>query len=74
MPLTDTAIKALQAKATPYKKSDGGGLFLFVQPNGAKYWRLKYRFAGKGKTLSLGVYPEVSLKNAREGANRRASS
>ncbi|MGB8517081.1 MAG: integrase arm-type DNA-binding domain-containing protein, partial [Gallionella sp.] len=67
MPLTDTAIKALQAKATPYKTSDGGGLFLLVQSNGAKYWRLKYRHAGKEKTLSLGVYPEVGLKKAREG-------
>ena len=67
MSLTDTAIKALQAKATPYKTSDGGGLFLLVQSNGAKYWRLKYRFAGKEKTLSLGVYPDVSLKEARNG-------
>jgi integrase len=67
MPLTDPAIKSRQAEAKPVKLSDGSGLYLLLQPNGAKYWRLKYRFAGKEKTLSLGVYPEVSLKNAREG-------
>ena len=67
MPLTEIAIKKIEATDKPFKLSDGGGLFLLVQPNGAKYWRLKYRFAGKEKTLSLGVYPEVSLKKAREG-------
>lgn len=63
-----TAIQAKSAKATdnPIKLSDGGGLFLLVQPNGGKYWRLAYRFAGKQKTLALGVYPDVSLQSARE--------
>ena len=45
---------------------DGGGLYLEIRPNGSKWWRLKYRFGGKEKRLSLGVYPDVSLKDARE--------
>jgi hypothetical protein len=45
-------------QAKPYKVSDGKGLFLLVNPDGAKYWRMAYRFAGKQKTLALGVYPE----------------
>jgi integrase len=65
MKLTDTAIKKAKAEARPYKMADGGGLFLLVQPNGAKYWRLKYRHSGKEKLLALGVYDDVSLKDAR---------
>lgn len=63
-----TAIQVKNARATdkPIKLSDGGGLFLLVQPNGARYWRLAYRFAGKQKTLALGVYPDVSVLDARE--------
>ena len=49
-----------------YKKFDGGGLFLLIKPDGSKYWRLKYNYAGKEKLLALGVYPEVSLKDARK--------
>jgi hypothetical protein len=64
--LTDTAIKAAKPKEKPYKLGDSLGLFLAIQPTGAKWWRLKYRHAGKEKLLSLGVYPEVSLKKARE--------
>lgn len=45
---------------------DGAGLFVLVKPTGAKYWRLKYRHGGVEKMLALGVYPEVSLKRARE--------
>ncbi len=65
MKLTDSEIKAAKAKEKPYKLSDGGGLVLFVQPNGSKWWRFRYRFAGKEKSLSLGVYPGIALKNAR---------
>lgn len=68
MPLTDTAIRRAKAKQKPYKMFDAGGLFLLVNPSGGKWWRFKYRFAGKEKLLSLGVYPEVPLKEAR---NRR---
>jgi integrase len=65
MPLTATAAKQAKAKAKPYKLSDEKGMFLLVNPNETKYWRLKYRHGGKEKTLALGVYPEVSLKDAR---------
>ncbi len=63
-----TAIEAKGAKATdkPQKLADGGGMYLLIHPNGAKYWRLDYRFAGKRKTLAIGVYPDVSLSEARD--------
>ena len=67
MAISDTTIKA--AKPLPdksYKLSDEKGLHILINPNGSKYFRLKYRFAGKEKTLSLGVYPETTLKQARE--------
>ena len=64
--LTDTAIKSTKPKDTPYKLSDGGGMYLLVKPNGGKYWHLAYRFNNKQKLLSLGVYPEVTLKDARK--------
>ncbi len=65
------SIKEIQARsavsrAKPYKLADGGGLFLLVQPNGSKLWRMKYRFGGKEKLLSFGAYPEISLSAARE--------
>lgn len=63
--LTDTAIRQAKPKAKPYKLSDGGCLYLEVMPNGSKYWRQRYRIAGKEKRLAIGVYPEVSLKEAR---------
>jgi len=66
MPLTHVAIKNAPVQAKPFKMADGGGLFLLVQPNGCKWWRYKYRFAGKEKLLALGAYPEVSLADARE--------
>lgn len=66
MRLNDKTIESAKSEAKPYKKSDGGGLYLLVQPNGAKYWRLNYRFAGKRKTLALGVYPDVTLADARD--------
>ena len=66
MPLTDTAVRNAKAGEKPLKLSDEKGLFLLLSPNGAKYWRMKYRFEGKEKKLALGVYPDVSLKDARE--------
>ncbi|KWK43170.1 integrase [Burkholderia stagnalis] len=66
MPLTDIQVRNAKASATPYKLTDGNGMFLLVQPNGAKYWRLSYRFLGKQKTLALGVYPAVTLATARK--------
>ena len=71
--LTDTAIRRLRPKERPIKLSDRSGLYLLVKPNGGRYWRMDYRFAGKRCTLALGVYPDVSLKDAREklsGARR----
>lgn len=65
MKLTATGVKEAKPRVKQYKLADGGGLFLAIQPNGAKYWRYKYRFAKKEKLLALGVYPKVSLKDAR---------
>lgn len=67
MKLTDAAIRKAKPRIKPYKMTDGGGLFLLVQPNGSKYWRFAYRFKDKQKVLALGVYPDVSLILAREG-------
>ena len=64
--LTATEVKQVKPGEKPLKLADGGGMYLQVLPNGARYWRFDYRYAGKRKTLALGVYPEVSLKEARE--------
>ena len=66
MPLTDIAIRAAKRQPRTRKLFDGGGLYLEVSPAGGKWWRWKYRFGGKEKRLSLGVYPDVSLRAARE--------
>jgi integrase len=66
MPLTDTTIRNAKPREKKYKIYDTGGLFMIIAPAGGKWWRLKYRFEGKEKQLSLGVYPEVSLAKARE--------
>jgi len=66
MRLTETAVRNAKPRDVPYKMMDGGGLFLLVNPNGNKLWRFSYRFLKKWKTLALGFYPEVSLKEARE--------
>lgn len=66
MPLTQITIKNTKAEIKPLKLFDSGGLFLLIQPSGGKWWRYKYRFAGKEKLLALGSYPDVSLAQARE--------
>ena len=66
MPLTDTALRAAKPTEKTQKFFDGNGLYLLITPKGAKSWRLKYRFQGKEKLISLGPYPLVSLKEARE--------
>ena len=66
MPLTDTAIRAIKPTSKTAKYFDGGGLYLEVAPSGGKWWRLKYRFQGKEKRISLGTYPTIGLKEARE--------
>ncbi|VVC83332.1 integrase arm-type DNA-binding domain-containing protein [Sideroxydans sp. CL21] len=65
MKLSDPAVKKAKPEAKPYKMADGGGMYLEVMPNGSKYWRLKYRFGGKEKRFALGVYPDVTLSDAR---------
>lgn len=65
MPLTQTQIKNAQPGAKPLRLFDGRGLYLEIAPGGGRWWRFKYRYAGKEKRLSLGVYPEVSIKEAR---------
>src|SRR5688500_16000348 len=64
--LTDAALRALKPQSTRLKVSDGGGLYVLVQPSGGRLWRFDYRFSGKQKTLALGVYPAVSLAQARQ--------
>lgn len=68
MKLADTFLRQLKATGKAQKHADGGGLYLYLSPIGGKLWRMDYRFHGKRKTMSLGVYPAVSLKDAR---NRR---
>lgn len=65
MRLNDLIVKNKKPTDKPYKVTDDRGLFLLVHPNGSKYWRFKYRFANREKLLSFGVYPEVSLAEAR---------
>ncbi|MEI2771855.1 MAG: Arm DNA-binding domain-containing protein [Candidatus Competibacter sp.] len=67
MPLNDSAIKAAKPADKPKKLFDERGLFLLLNPNGAKLWRVKYRFGRQGsELLGLGRYPEITLKQARE--------
>ena len=66
MALTATSIKNARTVDKPLKLFDGGGLYLLVNPNGARWWRFKYRYLGKEKLLSFGTYPDVSLKDARD--------
>jgi integrase len=66
MPLSDVQIRAAKPGDKIRKLSDGGGLQLWVNPDGSKYWRLAYRFGGKQKTFAIGVYPDIGLKDARK--------
>jgi integrase len=66
MALTDTAIRKAKPADKPYKMTDGDGLYLLINPNGSKWWRFDYRYAGKRKTLSMGTYPDTGLADARE--------
>jgi integrase len=65
MALTNVEIRNAKPRSKPYKMSDGGWLFLLVNPGGSKLWRIAYRFGGHEKSLSLGAYPDVSLQDAR---------
>ena len=68
MPLNDRQIKNAKPTEKPYKLTDGHGLHLLIKPNGGKYWRLDYAIDRKRKTLAIGVYPLISLAEAREAA------
>src|SRR5271156_5027037 len=77
MPLTDVKCRNAKGQIKPYKLSDGGGLHLLVNADGAKYWRLAYRWHGKQRTLALGVYPVAGLMEGRSGrgdAKRRPAT
>jgi integrase len=65
MALTDIKVRTAKPMDKQYKLTDGNGMHLLVHPNGSRYWRLQYRFGGKQKMLALGVYPDVSLADAR---------
>lgn len=66
MALTELECKHAKPKEKAYRLSDGQGMYLEVSPNGSKYWRLKYRHLGRERRLAFGVYPEVSLSEARD--------
>lgn len=65
MPLTDAQIRAAKPRDKQYKLPDGGGLILMVRPTGTRSWIYKLRIRGKEQTLTLGTYPQVTLKEAR---------
>ncbi|CAJ0558648.1 MULTISPECIES: tyrosine-type recombinase/integrase [Morganellaceae] len=66
MALTDTKVRAAKPDEKAYTLTDSDGLFLYVHPNGSKYWRFRFRFGGKQHLMAFGVYPEISLADARE--------
>lgn len=66
MALTDTKVRAAKPDEKAYTLADSDGLFLYVHPNGSKYWRFRFRFGGKQHLMAFGVYPEISLADARE--------
>jgi len=66
MSLTDSTVKAAKPRQSAYKLFDTGGLYMIVSPAGGRWWRFRYRFQGREKLLSLGVYPDVSLRAARD--------
>ena len=66
MPLTNTSIRNAKPNGKTQRLFDGGGLYLELSPKGGKWWRQKYRFNGREKRISHGVYPDVSLKQARD--------
>lgn len=73
MALTDTAIKALKPRSTRYVVTDGQGLVLEIHPTGNMTWRYRYRLKGKAEKASIGRYPEISLKAARQKRNDLAA-
>ncbi|GAA3895489.1 tyrosine-type recombinase/integrase [Sphingomonas limnosediminicola] len=70
MPLSDTAIRKARGREKPYRLTDERGLYVLVQPDGARWWRLDFTLNGKRRTMGLGVYPDVELGDAREKRDR----
>lgn len=66
MPLSNTALRAAKPKKKTYLMTDGEGMYLEITPSGGKWWRFKYRFDDTQKRISLGTYPDIGLKEARE--------
>jgi len=64
--LTDTLVRKAKTPTKPTKLMDGHGLFLLLAPSGGRWWRFRYNFASKEKLLSLGIYPDISLREARD--------
>src|SRR5688572_31077824 len=64
--LSDTKIRSSKPRVKPYKIYDTDGLFLIINPNGSRWWRQRYRYAGREQLLSLGVYDAITLADARE--------
>jgi len=73
MPLTDIQIRRFKPETKPFRKSDGGGFFVEVRPNGSELWRMAYRHNGKQKLLSFGAYPDTTLASARAKRLPKAS-
>ena len=73
MSLSDTAIRKVKPTEKSQRLFDGGGLYLEVSPAGGKWWRLKYRYGGKEKRLSLGTYPDTGLADARSKRDTAAA-
>lgn len=63
--LTKEKIEGTASSDNAFKLADGGGLYLYITPSGAKSWRMNYRFQGKSKTLSFGFYPDIDIDSAR---------
>ncbi len=76
MALTDTKVRSAKPEEKEYSLVDGDGMSLLVKPNGSKYWRFRFRFGGKQHLMAFGVYPDVSLADAREekGRSQKAGS
>src|SRR5215469_11277951 len=72
MKLTDIKVKNAKAEDREIKLADGQGLYLLVTPQGRKLWRWKYRFNGKEKKMAFGIYPDVSLAQARDHRHEAA--
>lgn len=72
--LFDVTIRNAKPEDKDKRLNDGGGLYLLIKPNGAKWWRFDYTFSGKRKTLSLGVYPKTSLTDARGKATKASAN